>query len=258
MSKDMLVLAIDIAEKAHVGQVDKADMPYILHPLRVMSIFSDKTEQICAVLHDVIEDTDVTLDILRDMGFSDEVITVLECLTKRDGENYDDFITRVLKNEIACRVKLADLFDNMNLERIASPSEKDRERIKKYETAVIRISEALEGNTKSIRTQLCGYENPRIAVSVFLSIEDDCLLIQGQDSGIVVEEVWGDSDYEYWYCFDKNSTEKLRKLLLKSDVKSNTYFVLVIQKEFSGVNGCALLREFCEANGIDYKFSNYI
>ena len=154
MSKDMLVLAIDIAENAHAGQVDKANAPYISHPLRVKSIFSDETEQICAVLHDVIEDTDVTLDILRDKGFSDEVITVLECLTKRGGESYDDFITRVLKNEIACRVKLADLFDNMNLERISNPSEKDRDRIKKYEKAVSRISEALEGDTKSLRSKL--------------------------------------------------------------------------------------------------------
>ena len=154
MSKDMLAFAINVAEKAHSGQVDKAGASYILHPLRVMLVFSNETEQICAVLHDVIEDTDVTPDILRKNGFSDEVIEVLECLTKCDGESYDDFITRVLKNEIACRVKLADLFDNMNLERIANPSEKDRERIKKYEKAVIRISEALEGNTKSLRSKL--------------------------------------------------------------------------------------------------------
>jgi len=152
MSKDMLALAINVAEKAHSGQVDKAGASYILHPLRVMLVFSDETEQICAILHDVIEDTDITIEILREMGFSDEVLAVLESLTKCNGESYDDFITRVLKNEIACRVKLADLFDNMNLERISNPSEKDRDRIKKYEKAVSRISKALEGDKKSLRS----------------------------------------------------------------------------------------------------------
>ena len=92
-----------------------------------------------AVLHDVVEDTEITFEDLRKQGFSEEVIEVLDCLTKRDGESYDEFIGRVLRNETACRVKLADLEDNMDLSRIKNPSEKDRERIRKYEKAVKRI-----------------------------------------------------------------------------------------------------------------------
>ena len=139
----MLNKAIEIASKAHTGQVDKSGHPYILHPLRVMLNCEDETAKICAVLHDVVEDTNITLDDLKAYGFSDEVITALACLTKQHGESYNGFISRVLTNEIACRVKLADLADNMDLTRIQNPSAKDEERIKKYNDAADRISGTL-------------------------------------------------------------------------------------------------------------------
>ena len=143
----MLNRAIEIAAKAHAGQVDKGGNPYIMHPLRVMVIFcgdSDETTKICAVLHDVVEDTDVTLEDLRAEGFSDEVITALDCLTKREGESYDDFISRILMNMIACKVKYGDLIDNSNLTRIPNPTAKDRERIVKYNKAADRIFDVLQ------------------------------------------------------------------------------------------------------------------
>lgn len=140
----MLEKAILIAANAHQGQKDKAGQPYILHPLRVMFSVNGEIERICAVLHDVIEDTEVTLDDLRNEGFSEEVLSALDALTKRDGENYDDFITRILPNPIACRVKLADLRDNMDLSRIKNPTEKDYQRIEKYRNAVEKIKKALE------------------------------------------------------------------------------------------------------------------
>lgn len=139
----MLNKAIEIANRAHMGQVDKAGAPYILHPLRVMMTRDNEIERICAVLHDVIEDSDVTFDDLRGEGFSEEIIEVLNCITKRAGESYEDFIDRILGNETACRVKLADLCDNMNISRIKKPTEKDKERIKKYRDAADRIADAL-------------------------------------------------------------------------------------------------------------------
>jgi len=139
----MLNKAIEIAAIAHTGQVDKAGAPYILHPLRVMLTRDNELERICAVLHDVVEDTEITFEDLRKQGFSEEVIVVLDCLTKRNGESYDDFIRRVLKNETACQVKLADIEDNMDLTRIENPSEKDRERIRKYEKAAENILKTL-------------------------------------------------------------------------------------------------------------------
>ena len=142
----MLSKAIETAAKAHSGQLDKGGNPYILHPLRVMMNFCESESEavkICAVLHDVAEDTDITLDDLRAEGFSVEVIDALDCLTKRDGENYDEFIGRILINEIACKVKNGDLADNMDLTRIANPTEKDRQRVKKYRDAADRIMDAL-------------------------------------------------------------------------------------------------------------------
>jgi len=148
----MLNKAIEIATRAHAGQVDKAGEPYILHPLRVMLSCKNELERICAVLHDVVEDSEITFDDLRKEGFSEDIITVLDCLTKRRGESYDEFIDRVLKNETACRVKLADLRDNMDLTRIKDPKDKDFERIKKYKEAADRILDAL-------RLKICGSED---------------------------------------------------------------------------------------------------
>ena len=99
----MLDKAIAIAAKAHEGQVDKAGLPYILHPLRVMFARENEEERICAVLHDVIEDTNITLEDLRREGFSEEILFALACLTKLQGETYDAFIERVLQSPIAAR-----------------------------------------------------------------------------------------------------------------------------------------------------------
>jgi len=87
----MLEKAIIIATNAHKGQVDKAGKPYILHSLRVMFSRRNETERICAVLHDVIEDTEITLDYLRNEGFSEEVLSVLDAVTRRNEETYDEF-----------------------------------------------------------------------------------------------------------------------------------------------------------------------
>ncbi len=139
----MLNKAIEIAARAHKDQEDKGGSPYILHPLRVMLRCQSDLEITCAVLHDVVEDSDITFDDLKNEGFTEEVIAVLHCLTKREGESYDDFIGRVLENETACRVKLADLADNMDITRIQDPTEEDRARIEKYRRASKRINEAI-------------------------------------------------------------------------------------------------------------------
>ncbi len=135
--------AILIAITAHQGQTDKAGVPYILHPLRVMLSCKTEDEQICAVLHDVIEDTAVTFEDLRVAGFKEEIIAVLDALTKRKNETYDDFINRVIQNQLACHIKLADLSDNMNLSRIPNPSKQDYQRVEKYVIASDRIVNAL-------------------------------------------------------------------------------------------------------------------
>jgi (p)ppGpp synthase/HD superfamily hydrolase len=130
--------AIALAAQAHEGQVDKAGAPYILHPLRMMLSVDTPEARVAAVLHDVVEDTPVSLEELRAEGFSEAVIGAVEALTKRPEEedDYDAFIRRVAPNPLARQVKLADLRDNCDVSRIAQPSQKDWRRIEKYKRAI--------------------------------------------------------------------------------------------------------------------------
>ena len=127
--------AIQIAAEARRGQDSKNLEPYVLHPIRVMLALSDPDDMIVGVLHDVVEDTDVSLADLRARGFSEAVLAGVEAMTKRPGESYDAFIERCKANPIARRVKLADIADNMNLERIPELSDSDWERYQRYRTA---------------------------------------------------------------------------------------------------------------------------
>lgn len=127
--------AIAIAAQAHQEQRDKAGAPYILHPLRMMAHMSSEPEMIVAVLHDLIEDTEWTLDQLRAEGFSADVLTAIECVTRREDESYEAFVDRARGNELARKVKLADLEDNMDLRRIAEVTDEDLERLRKYHRA---------------------------------------------------------------------------------------------------------------------------
>lgn len=125
--------AIEIAARAHAGQMDKSGQPYILHPLRVMLAVKTPDERMAAVLHDVVEDTSVTFDDLAQAGFSEAVITAVKFLTKHPGEARQDAARRAVQNPIARKVKLADVADNMDLSRITNPAKKDFARIREYE-----------------------------------------------------------------------------------------------------------------------------
>lgn len=129
----MLEKAIEIAVEAHRGQIDKAGKIYILHPMRVMLRGKTKDEMIVGILHDTIEDTPVTLQMLENEGFSKTILDALSCISKENGEEYGHFIDRVLTNPLATQVKLYDLEDNMNRERIPYPTEHDLLRYEKYE-----------------------------------------------------------------------------------------------------------------------------
>ena len=124
-----------IARKAHAGQVDKAGEDYFNHPKRVADNFYEDNDIIVALLHDVIEDTDITLEHLKKEGFNDDILTALDAMTKREGESYDLFIERVKDNPIALKVKMADLRDNMDILRLPELTEKDLQRIAKYHKA---------------------------------------------------------------------------------------------------------------------------
>ncbi len=136
--------AIVIAAEAHVGQVDKAGAPYVLHPLRMMLRLSTSDEMIAAVLHDVVEDCGLSLEMLRADGFSEQVLEAIDSVTRRAEESYEEFVLRAASNSIGRRVKLADLRDNSDLSRIKHPTARDYARVEKYRRAIETIC-ALEG-----------------------------------------------------------------------------------------------------------------
>ena len=132
--------AIELAKQHHEGQTDKAGKPYIEHPLRVMNQVESEEEKIVAVLHDIVEDTDISLDDLRNEGFSEKVVSAVECLTKQEGENYDSYIERISFNPLAVKIKLADLEDNRDLTRLPEVTDKDLKRIEKYDKALKKLT----------------------------------------------------------------------------------------------------------------------
>lgn len=132
-----LARAVAIAAEAHEGQLDKNGAPYILHPIRVMLKMDTEEAMMAAVLHDVVEDSALTLEKLRAEGFSERVVAAIDRLTKREAEkgDYDAFIRRVMEDPLAVQIKIADLEDNMDSRRILRFTEKDAERMAKYHKA---------------------------------------------------------------------------------------------------------------------------
>lgn len=133
--------AICLAAKAHAGQVYPSvpPQPYILHPLRLVVQATSEEERIVAALHDVIEDTHLSLDDLQRAGYGERIIAAVDCLTRREGEPYEEYIARLSADPLARAVKLLDLADNLaNSARLPSTPEV-RERIARYEWARARI-----------------------------------------------------------------------------------------------------------------------
>ena len=131
----LLEKAIDIALHAHDGQKTKDGSPYILHPLRLMGKMTTDHERIAAVLHDVVEDSPVTLEDLRAVGFPSEILETVRLLTHEPGISYEDYVERLKDDPVARRIKLADLVDNSDIRRLKGVEEKDMERLRKYHRA---------------------------------------------------------------------------------------------------------------------------
>jgi (p)ppGpp synthase/HD superfamily hydrolase len=130
--------AIALACRVHRGQLDKSGKPYILHVLRVMLRQEEDTTRKVAALHDVVEDSEMTIADLRAAGYSEEICAAVDALTRREGESYDAMIARVEANPLALRVKIADLEDNMDPAR-QLPGELEVERQEKYARARARL-----------------------------------------------------------------------------------------------------------------------
>jgi guanosine-3',5'-bis(diphosphate) 3'-pyrophosphohydrolase len=136
----LLALAIAISNQAHAGQLDKAGKPYISHPLTVMAQMDTLESKIVAVLHDAIEDSDLKIEDLVKQGFPEFITDAIAAITKLEGEQYEDYILRVKSNAIARKVKIADVTHNMDISRIANPTEKDWQRLEKYKKVLQELT----------------------------------------------------------------------------------------------------------------------
>lgn len=139
----LIETSLQIALRAYAGKTDKAGREYILHPLRVMAKMNTDLERSAALLHDVLEDSDLTAGELLAEGIPAEVVEAIQYLSKNEGEDYQNFVARAKRNKIAAKVKLADIEDNIDVLRLSSLNEWDFARIKKYHTAWRLLQEEL-------------------------------------------------------------------------------------------------------------------
>lgn len=132
VTNPLLEKAFQIAAKAHEGQVDKAGAAYIFHPIRVSNRCKTDDERIVALLHDTIEDTNITPEYLLSEGFPRNIVDAILSVTRNEEESYEDFVKRSYLNPIGRQVKIHDLEDNMDITRLEQITEKDLSRLNKY------------------------------------------------------------------------------------------------------------------------------
>ncbi len=133
--------ALKLCFESHKNQVDKSGMPYVFHPFHLAEQMKDEPATVVALLHDVVEDTDCTLDDLRKMGFSEDIIGAIALMTHDEAVPYMDYVAQIKQNPIAKAVKLADLRHNSDLTRLGTVDEKALERTEKYRRAIALLEE---------------------------------------------------------------------------------------------------------------------
>ena len=129
---ELVDLALKIAIRAHEGQKDKSGREYVMHPIRVAERCKDSKAKIVALLHDTLEDTDVTREYLLEQGFPEEIVEGILSVTRLEGETYEEFVRRASINPIGKEVKKADLEDNMDIRRLKEITDEDVKRLRKY------------------------------------------------------------------------------------------------------------------------------
>lgn len=136
---EMIKQAMSLAYNAHKGQLDKSGYPYIAHPLHLAESMNDEASTIVALLHDVVEDTEVTFEELENMGIKTDIITALKLLTHDKTVPYMSYINEIKSNSLARKVKIADLKHNSDLTRFNNVTEKDLKRAEKYKAALVLL-----------------------------------------------------------------------------------------------------------------------
>ena len=132
----MTKTALKLCFEAHKDQTDKSGFPYVVNPFHLAEKMPDEKTTVVALLHEVIEDTDYTLDDMKNMGFSDDILSAIALMTHDDGVPYMEYVALIKKNPIAKMVKLADLRHNSDMSRLDKVTAHDRERAEKYKKAI--------------------------------------------------------------------------------------------------------------------------
>ena len=138
--------AMRIAYEAHKNQADKSGVPYIYHPIHLAEQMQEEATVCVALLHDVVEDTDITIGDLRLEGFGEEIIEALKLMTHDENVPYMEYIRKIKDNPIAKAVKQADLAHNSDLSRLDIVDEKALKRVEKYKRAIEILNGRLEIN----------------------------------------------------------------------------------------------------------------
>ena len=133
--------ALRICFNAHINQVDKTGMPYVFHPFHLAEQMDDEDSVCVALLHDVVEDTDITFNDLINEGFNENVISALKLLTHIDDTPYMEYVARIKENPLARRVKLADLYHNSDLTRLDLTKDKIPPKYEIYLAAIKLLEE---------------------------------------------------------------------------------------------------------------------
>lgn len=137
----MTKMAMKLCFETHKDQVDKTGLPYVFHPFHLAEQMDDEISTVCALLHDVVEDSDTTFEDLLEMGFSGEIIDVLKLLTHSDDTPYMDYVREIKKNPTATKVKIADLKHNSDTTRLDVVDEWAIKRNEKYAEALRILTE---------------------------------------------------------------------------------------------------------------------
>lgn len=133
--------ALKLCFEAHKDQLDKSDMPYVFHPFHLAEQMTDEVTTIVALLHDVIEDTDYTLENLREMGFPEAALEAIALMTHAPDVPYMDYVAQIKTNPVARAVKLADLRHNSDMTRLDQVTPWDEARAEKYKKAIAFLEE---------------------------------------------------------------------------------------------------------------------
>ena len=132
----MTKIALKLCFEAHKDQIDKSGMPYVFHPFHLAEQMKDEKTTVVALLHDVVEDTEYTLDDLKNMGFSEDILSAIALMTHDDSVPYMEYVAQIKADPIAKAVKLADLRHNSDLSRLDKVTSYDLERAEKYKKAI--------------------------------------------------------------------------------------------------------------------------